>query len=489
MLSWHYVTKAQYDSAEPDQKTSDKLFFLSDTKEIYRGTELFTQACELYTTTPPATPAVGRLYIDDATLEGKIYNGSSWTTVIQPVQATLDDADTSKPVSGKAVADYVAQELTDVSADANNALNGASYAKATNTLTFTRTSGENPVTVEIDNLPVDLLYTAATGLLQLKDADGAAIGTGINLDLERFVSAAAYDNSNKKIYLAFNDVSKISVGEYTNPGTMPESPSEGDACRTTDGNWYSYNGASWEAIAEDETPLEIDVSALVDTYTGDATSTATTNVSGNQVTVDVKVSSTGGNLLTTDGNGLYVAPIDQSGKMDKDTDAVEGNVAKFDASGNAVDSGVKIGGGTLDGSPAATTLATEAAVEAIRNALQTAIDGKIAKISGGTAGNIVTVAAGGEVADSGKTIGGATLAETTNANTLATEAAVKAVADGKMDKDADATADNLAKFDSNGNAVDAGIVAGGATLAADPAATTLATEAAVEACLTWQTSV
>ena len=69
------------------------------------------------------------------------------------------------------------------------------------------------------------------------------------------------------------------------------------------------------------------------------------------------------------------------------------------------------------------------------------------------------------------------------------EAAVKAVADGKMDKDTDATANNLAKFDAAGNAVDAGVSVGGATLAADPAATVLATEAAIEDCLTWKTTV
>ena len=323
MLSWHYVTSEQYNAAEAEDKTSDKLFFLSDTKEIYRGTERFTQACELYTTTPPTTPAVGRLYIESTTLEGRIYNGSDWQTVIRPVVATLTTSDTQSPVSGKAVADYVATQLSGVSTNVNNALNGASYAKANSTLTFTRNSGENPVTVKIDNMPVDLLYNDETGLLQLKDDTGAAIGAGINLDLERFVKSGEYDPDSKQITLYFDDEKQDSV--------------------------------------------TIDATALVDIYTGAATSTATTTVSPtNQISVAVKVSETAGNQLTTDGSGLYVAAPDLSGlnnKQDKDADAVENNIAKFDASGNTVDSGLKAGGATLAGSPAATTLATEAAVE------------------------------------------------------------------------------------------------------------------------------
>lgn len=449
MLTWHYVTSAAYKSAEADTKTSDKLYFLSDTKQIYRGTELFTQAIELYTTTPPETPAVGRIYVDSATLEGRIYNGSDWVTVIQPVQASLTSTDTTKPVSGKAVADYVAGQLADVASDSENALNGASYAKATSTLTFTRNSGEDPLTVKIDNMPVDLLYNGETGLLQLKDDTGAAIGSGINLDLERFVKSGEYDSDTKKITLYFDD--------------------------------------------EKQDKVEIDATALVDIYTGEATSTATTTVSsGNKISVAVKVSGTAGNQLTTDAQGLYVAAPDLSGlnnKQDKDADAVVGNIAQFAEGGSTVDSGKKAGGATLNSTPNANTLATEAAVEAIRSALQTAINGKLNVITGGTTGNIVTVGAGGQVADSGKKVGGATLAGSADANTLATEAAVKAVADGKMDKDTDATANNLAKFDATGNAVDAGVSVGGATLAADPATTVLATEAAIEDCLTWKTTV
>lgn len=448
MLTWHYITSEVYNAAGPEQKTSDKLFYLSDTRQIYRGTDLFTEACRLYDTTEPATPAVGVLYIEQNTLEGKIYNGAAWQTVIQPIQTTVDAGNTNKPVSGKAVADYVTSAIAEAASDASEALNGASYDAGTNTITFTRNSGEDPVAVKITDLPCDLKYNSDTGLLQLADEGGSAIGTGINLDLERFVKSGEYDPETKVITLYFND--------------------------------------------EKTDKVEIDAAALVDIYTGGTTGTATVAVSGgNEITVNVKVSGTAGNQLTTDDQGLFVAAPDLSGKMDKDTDAVQDNLAKFDASGNAIDAGIKAGGATLSANDA-TTLATEAAVEAIRAALQTAVDGKVSKMVGATADNLVAATSDGQVKDSGFKAGTGTM--TGDAKTLATEAGVQAAIDAlnignKMDKDTDAVAGNFAKFEAGGNAVDAGVVMGGATLADSPVATTIASEAAVAAALTWKTSI
>ena len=115
--------------------------------------------------------------------------------------------------------------------------------------------------------------------------------------------------------------------------------------------------------------------------------------------------------------------------MDKDADAVAGNLAKFDANGNAVDAGYTAGAATLAGA-SATVLATEAAVAAVREALQASIDGKIAKVDAGHADEILLATADGQAALSGVKLGGATLAETTDAATLATEKAVEGYVTG-----------------------------------------------------------
>ena len=328
MLNWYYVTKAQYKAAATH--SADNLYFLSDTKEIYRGDDLFTQSVIMYTGDLPTTPAVGQLYINETTLEGKTYTGTAWKTVIKAVSDTVT-ADGTNPVSGKAVAAYVTDALKSAAAEAQAAFKEVSYSKTTNKLTFTSNDGKTHE-VEIDNLPVDLAFdksgTEGTGKLQLKDKAGNVIGTGVDLDLERFVKSGEYDAATKKITLYFDD-------------------------KKTD-------------------KVEIDATALVDIYTGKATTTSTTTVSAaNEISVDVKISDKTGNLLKSDAKGLYVDAVDQSAKMDKDADAVAGNLAKFDADGNAVDAGLKAGGAALAETTDATTLATEKAVEAAVSAEET----------------------------------------------------------------------------------------------------------------------
>lgn len=382
MLTWHFVTRAVYDAADSTEKSADKLFFLSDTHEIYRGTENFTESVILYSE-EPTVKAVGKLYVNSNTLEGRIWNGTAWTTVIQPVQAAIVSGDTAKPVSSKAVEDYVGNEIKKVTGS-GDLIAGLAYTKATNKFTVTK-ADKTTEEIELTGVAADLVYDKTTGLLQVKNASGTTIGTGINLDLERFVSEASYDDTEHKIILKFNDSSD---------------------------------------------PLSIDVGDLIDTYTAKSTSTVKLTVTGNEFAAEAIVATTEGNMLQATESGLFVAATNIDGKMDKDADAVEGNVAKFDAKGNAVDAGYALGGAALAAAPTATVLATEKAVDAIRTTLQTAIDGKMTKVATGKAGEVLVATADGDAALSGVKVGGAALAETTDAATLATEKAVETYVTG-----------------------------------------------------------
>ena len=111
----------------------------------------------------------------------------------------------------------------------------------------------------------------------------------------------------------------------------------------------------------------MDMSSLVDTYTVKAgASQQVITIAGYEVEIKfdttltssanglgVAVSAAANNAITKQADGLHV---DISSKADQDTDAVEGNIAVFDANGNPVDSGV--------------TFATDAEVE---EALNTAL--------------------------------------------------------------------------------------------------------------------
>lgn len=380
MITWHYVTRAEYDAASADTKTADKLYYLQDTGEIYRGTQSFSESVILYTE-EPTVKAIGKLYVNSNTLEGKVWTGSAWKVVVQAAATTLSATDTLQPVSGKAVSDFVKQQIDGVTGS-GDLVAGISYAAGTNTLTAAMADGTTD-DIPLTNVAADLVYDAATGLLQVKNAQGTTIGNGINLDLERFVSSAEYDHETGKITLVFNDGG---------------------------------------------TPLEIDIGDLVDTYTAANSSTVRMTVTGNRFTAEAIVATTAGNLLQATDNGLYVA-VDLSGYMVRDTDAVQGNLAMFDANGNAIDAGVVAGAATLSGTSAA-VLATEAAVAAIRTTLQAAIDGKMNKVDSGHGDELLKATADGHAALTGVKVGGAALAASPNAATLATEAAVNTFVTG-----------------------------------------------------------
>lgn len=383
MLSWHIITRAVYDAASVSDKSAEKLFFLSDTHEIYRGTENFTESVVLYTT-EPTVKAVGKLYVDANTLEGKIWNGTAWTTVIQPVQAAIISGDTSKPVSSKAVEDYVQDQISAVTGS-DGLVASVGYVAESNSLTVAMADGSSD-TIPMTNVAADLVYDAASGLLQVKNAAGTTIGTGINLDLERFVKSATFNAETSTIILTFND---------------------------------------------DEDPIEIPVGDLVDTYTAKSSTTIQMTVTGNEFTAEAIVSADAGNQLKKTDKGLYVAAVDISGKVDKVSSATAGAVATLTADGGIADSKVTVGGATVSGA-SASVLATEAAVAAIRDALSNAINGKMTKVAAGNEGKVIIADANGDAALSSVSVGGATFAAAPNASTLATEAGASAYADNAV---------------------------------------------------------
>ena len=475
MLSWRFVTSAEYYGASSYE--DDYLYFLSDTHEIYKGNVPFTEAVIMVSDAGDFdgalaaidNPARRKIYMAETTLEGRIYDGATWKTIIHPVATTVTD-DEANPVSGAAVAAYVTAKIAEITGGTGFVKNIA-YNKGSHSLTIT--GGEGSPTVELDGFGVEIAYEPSTGALQLKDSKGVVLGNAVNLDLERFVSAAAYDNTTKQILLAFTDVTGIDVeGTYTYPDSMPADPSEGTACRAGD-TWYVYTGSAWATIPEESTPLQIDVGDLVDTYTAGNTQSITMSVMSNQFTANVNIdSTTGGNLLSVTEHGLYVAPVDLSECMQLVDAAVENNIATFSTGGQVKDSGLKAGGATMTANNAS-TLATEAAVKAAIDAINTTLQGNInakANKVTGTADNIATLTGDGQLKDSGKKAGGATLADTTDANTLATEAAVEAAI-------AEATADVLRDSDVK------------TTLESTDTNTTIPSSKAVVDALTWVTTM
>lgn len=292
LMSWRIVTRAQYNAGTPNDHD---LYFISDEKIIYRGTELYTKPIDFYTTAAglPSAPALFRIYVNTDTFEGKVWNGTDWVTVIKALADTVAP-DGMAPVTGKAVAEFVADQIKTVTGS-SAILNGASWDPDNHILTFTKGSGD-PINIPLAGLAVTLQYIPTTGALSLLDAKGDIIGDTINLDLERFVHSGEYDADNKNVILYFND-------DKTDSVTIP-------------------------------------VADLVDEYTGENTASINISIIGHKISAAVNISAEADNGLEMKADGLYVKK-DES-KADKDTDAVENNIAVFDTNGNPVDSGKSI---------------------------------------------------------------------------------------------------------------------------------------------------
>lgn len=162
---------------------------------------------------------------------------------------------------------------------------------------------------------------------------------------------------------------------------------------------------------------------LVDIYTGKDTHTVDMNVNGYEISANVKVSTRAGNSLEIISNsaseGLYVPPTVYTG-----------------STGTAVD--VSVDGdrqisATLNLSSDSGNIAVVKADGLYVPSSSAELSGKMDVYGSDSASQILlSVANGKTVTRSGKKIGGATLAETVDANTVATEAAVEAAIDAAI---------------------------------------------------------
>ena len=185
----------------------------------------------------------------------------------------------------------------------------------------------------------------------------------------------------------------------------------------------------------------------------------------------------------------YTGVIDLSGYMEKKTTATSGNFATFDANGQVVDSGTKPGdfltehqdiSGKADKVEDATA-GNFAALDADGNLVDSGkspddfiedISGKADKKVPATNGNVATLDAQGNLADGGKTVAQLTNViegVQVNGTDLVPDGnkKVNVVISGKADKVTNATANNIAKLDANGNLADGGIAVSDILVATD----------------------
>lgn len=325
MIKWIITNSTSFTGLA--EKDNNALYFLQDTQEIYKGSTSFTQSVMMVSSFPEKG-AQGKVYMHSTTLEGKVWTGSEWKTIIEQVAKSLADGVTeNKAVSGEAVKTYVTQKVTE--AVANKFVEGITYSKDTKELSYT--IGDRETKVGIEGFVTNAQYEGTTGKLTFSVQGGEAIE--INLPKDNFVQSGRYDDNTQEIILTLVDGSEVKIPA-------------GD---------------------------------LVDVYTFSSTNTIEMTETDGAVTAKVKVSAESGNQLEAKGDGLYVAATDISGKLDKVAGERADEIITAKADGTVKVSGIKAGNATLAEDANANTLATEAAVAAIRATLEGSISTKVAK--------------------------------------------------------------------------------------------------------------
>jgi hypothetical protein len=311
MVQWIMTTSTAYLALAT--KDNNALYFLQDTKEIYKGATPYTEAVSFYTTTLPTKGAQGKIYIESTTLKGDVWDGAAWKTVIQPVSQTVLEGETptTKPVSGAAVAAYVTAQSSAISAQA---VTNMVWDETNKAIKYTKNGTDT--SVPLTKLGVTVAYDGATGVLTLKDSAGTSLST-VNLPLDNFVKSGTYNDTTKAMVLTLQDSSTV---------TIPAAD-------------------------------------LVKLYHEGDTNTANitiSNVDGNNViTVDVKVSATANNAIVANADGLFV---DKEALLHiADGATAENHIVSVGADGHAKDSGVLV-----------TDLTTKTYVDGIRDALDAA---------------------------------------------------------------------------------------------------------------------
>lgn len=411
-VTFEAITQSAYTALTT--KSDTKLYFVTDTGKIYKGSTDVTKSVATVTggAFPSATDAVaGRLYIDDTSLE---------------VRVTMDNVHWLSLIPGY---------ITD----------GANWAQTANEGKLATIKViKQAIKEAIDSINITLAYDEAVGQLSVGDQ---------NTTLTNVAHDISWDSTSAKLTIKHfgkeDTVVDIGLEKFVTAGSFYTS--------------YTSNDQTYSNVivltVENGDPIIIPAEALVNVYSADNTqgkNVAITITSDNKVYAAAIVDPTSGNALVNGENGLLVDlttvndAIDS--KMSKVSNANENAIATFDASGSVKDSGytIQVEGSLTSGTaiPTAALIASaiSTAVQAAQGTLQNAIDSlkstvdghttsiksiedQIAAISSNILGegnaNEIVVSTTTGIARSGKTIGTA-ISDNPSENVIATE---KMVAD------------------------------------------------------------
>lgn len=189
------------------------IYFLTDSHQICKGGQVLAKSFEIVTTLPTVDNGKENvLYV--VTSERKLYtfNGTAFIDVLSfdAEIASAVTAEEVKAVSGKAVYDFVADQLKDLTGGSLEAYVTTVETKEgeNGVLTITHGSG-NSTDVRLTGVVIDPSFDTETRILTLPQVDGTDLV--INLGKDMVVQSGRYDAENKQIILVLNDEAATEV--------------------------------------------------------------------------------------------------------------------------------------------------------------------------------------------------------------------------------------------------------------------------------------
>ena len=370
------ITQTAFDSLDP--KDTNTLYFLTDAGKIYKGSTDVTN-CVTVGTIPQIAEAVkGRLYIDNSTFAMAVtMDGANW-----------------------------------IQASPGYLTNGTEWAAADSNKLATIGLIKKGIQEAIDAIALTTTFENSTGTV-IVGAGAGAVLTGVAHDPEW---DAGQLTLTIPVYGGSSIVVNIPKDKFVTAGQYYKDYPDSDSA--------THHNVIVLTIDNQEEPVIIPAEALVNVYTADNAdkNVAITVSEDNKISASVVIDPAEGNALVTSATGLKV---DISGKMDKISSATGTRIAMTTADGGISESSYTVltEGDMGSGNTVIPTANLIAA--AISAAVNSSVANKVDKVVG-VENNIVGFAPEGAIKDTGKKVGGATLAEVPDENTVATEAAVNA---------------------------------------------------------------
>lgn len=175
------ITNSALFHSKDGEHAENKLYFLADTEEIYRGDVPFTTGIIFYSRELPELPAKRKLYINEETLNGYTWENNEWKSVITQYKIVSEinpNVNTTDIPNVEALRSFIRSAISDITYNSDDfslnftidniprktviggMLSSAKYDRATNYLTFNSADGNEAFRVKLpkDNFPVSGYY-------------------------------------------------------------------------------------------------------------------------------------------------------------------------------------------------------------------------------------------------------------------------------------------------------------------------------------------